>query len=277
MSWIAVGAAVVVGGATYAGQRAGAKAPGKADSIDVGSASNDAIRANYANSPEIEALLARANEFTQKQNLSLLNRAIPGYTDISKNLSNRALEASANPYALPKDFADNLNRIAAERGINTGVRGQAGDFSLLRDFGVNSLQYGQQQLGQAQSILGTLASLGKVNPLSPLSMYVTPQNALEVASQNRSADQAYLNAQQAAANQKAAAGWNALAAGVGTFAGAYGGGAGGAAKAGGGYTGTTPYSGFSDPPSAVKGGFGGTGAASPYGYGSGGGGVSLYA
>lgn len=230
MSWIAVGAAVVVGGSTYMSQKAGSKAPGQAAPIDIGGASAEAIRANAVNSPEIEALLRRSNEFTQNQNLSLLNQAIPGYSEIAKNLSGRALEASADPYALPKDFTDNLTRLAAERGINTGVRGQAGDFSLLRDFGVNSLQYGQQQLGMSQSILGTLASLGKVNPLSPLSMYVTPANALSAASENRSAEQASLNAQQAAANRSAAAPWNALAAGAGVFAGAYGGaGAGGSA------------------------------------------------
>ncbi len=275
MSWVAIGAGVVVAGSTYMGQKAGSKAPGQAPNVDIGGTSAEAIRANAQNSPEIEALLRRANDFTQNQNLSLLNRAIPGYEQISKNLSGRALEASADPYALPKDFTDNLNRQAAERGINTGVRGQAGDFSLLRDFGVNSLQYGQQQLGNAQSILTTLAGLGKVNPLSPLSMYVTPQNALSVAENNRSANQAQMNAQQAAANQRAAAPWNALAAGAGTFAGAYGGGFGGAKQPG--YTGEVPYSGFSEPPSAVGAGYGGGGASTPFSFGSGGGGVSMYA
>lgn len=272
MSWIAVGAAVVVGGSTYMAQKKGAKAPGQAAPVDVGEASADAIRANNQNTPEIEALLRRANQFTQDQNLSLLNRAIPGYDEIAKNLSNQARQASENPYQLPKEFSDNLSRIAAERGINTGVRGQAGDFSLLRDFGVNSLQYGQQQLASSQSILSTLAGLAKVNPLSPLSMYVTPQNALSAASENRSADQAYLNAQQAAANQRAAAPWNALAAGAGVFAGAYGGGA-RAPQTGGGYAGQTPYSGFGNPPPAVSGGYGGTGASMPFssGYGGGGG------
>lgn len=233
MSWIAVGAAVVVGGSTYMAKSKGAKAPGQAAPIDVGATSAEAIRANSANSPEIEALLRRANAFTQDQNLSLLNRAIPGYDQIAQNLSRQAQQASANPYALPQEFEDNLARIAAERGINTGVRGQAGDFSLLRDFGVNSLQYGQQQLASSQSILGTLAGLAKVNPLSPLSMYITPQNALQVASENRSAEQAYLNAKQAAANQKAAAPWAALASAGGTFAGMYGGG--GMGGGGGGY------------------------------------------
>lgn len=196
---------------------------------------SDAIASNNRNTPEIEALLRRANSFTQSENISLLNQSIPGYSQIAQNLSNQALQASANPYGLPKEFSDNLARQAAERGINTGVRGQANDFSLLRDFGVNSLQYGQQQLQSSQNILQTLAGLSKVNPLSPLSMYIQPGQALQGAYQQQSADQSYLNASQAAKNKQAAAGWQGLAAGAGVFGGMYGGGAGAGAGAGGGY------------------------------------------
>ncbi len=213
----------MVGGATYAAGKS-QKAPGQAAAVNPGQTTAEAIASNNANTPEIEALLRRANSFTQQQNLSLLNQAIPGYGQIAQNLSNQALQASENPYGLPKEFSDNLARQAAERGINTGVRGQAGDFSLLRDFGINSLQYGQQQLQSSQNILQTLAGLGKVNPLSPLSMYIQPGQALQGAYQQQSADQSYLNASQAAANKQAAAGWNGLAAGAGVFGGMYGGG-----------------------------------------------------
>lgn len=257
MSWFAVGAAVVVGGSTYM-SKTSQKAPGQAAAVDPTAVQAETIRGNVANSPEIEALLRRANSFTQGQNLSLLNQAIPGYDQIASNLSNQALQASANPYELPKEFSDNLARQAAERGINTGVRGQANDFSLLRDFGVNSLQYGQQQIQSSQNILQTLAGLAKVNPLSPLSMYIQPGQALQGAYQQQSADQAAMNAQQAAANAKAAAPWDALAAGVGTFAGMYG--------AGGGSGTTTIY------PQG-----GGSPTVAPYSYGSGGGGVGIYA
>ncbi len=118
--WIAGAAAVVVGGATYMANKS-QKAPGQAAAVDPGQVSADAIRSNAQNSPEIEALLRRANSFTQQQNLSLLNQAIPGYGQIAQNLSNQALQASENPYGLPKEFSDNLARQAAERGINTGV------------------------------------------------------------------------------------------------------------------------------------------------------------
>lgn len=263
MSWIALGSAVVVGVGTYAAG-ASQKAPGKAAAIDPTQVQADTIRGNVQNTPEIEALLRRANSFTQGQNLSLLNQAIPGYSQIAQNLSNQAQQASANPYALPKEFSDTLARQAAERGISTGVRGQAQDFSLLRDFGVNSLQYGQQQLASSQNILTTLAGLAKVNPLSPLSMYIQPGQALQVASENRSAEQAYLNAQQAAANKRAAAPWEGLSAAAGVFGGMYGGGFGGSNPPT--PTPGQPAPGYVQPAS--------TGA--PAGYGSGGG-FGMYA
>jgi hypothetical protein len=156
-------------------------------------------------------LLRSSNSFQQQQKTSLLNSAVPGYSQIAGNLSSFAQNASANPYALPADFSSNLTRLAAERGINTGVRGQAGDYSLLRDFGVNELNYGQQQLNNAQSITSTLAGLGSVNPLSPLSFYTTPGQALQASSANQNLAQSGINAQNAANNTANANTWNSIA------------------------------------------------------------------
>lgn len=221
-SWAAVGAAAVTAVGSYASSRQAKKGAGQtAAPLDIGQITNDTTQANIANQPEIEALLRKSNSFNQGQNLNLLEQAIPGYSKIAGNLSNYAQNASANPYALPKDFTDNLTRLAAERGISTGVRGQANDFSLLRDFGVNSLQYGQQQIQNTQSILGTIAGLAKVNPLSPLSFYSTPQMAYGAAAQNQNLAQSGINARNAANNYATANTWSSLSSLAGTAAGAY--------------------------------------------------------
>src|SRR4029079_7548334 len=124
----------------------------------------------------IEELLAKANAFQQNQALTLTNQAMPGYDQLTKTLSNHAQDLADHPYDVPKEVQDNLERIAAERGISAGTRGQFNDFSLLRDFGVNELQYGQSSLSQASQITNLLSSIApKVNPMSPLSFYVTPQ------------------------------------------------------------------------------------------------------
>lgn len=224
MSWgfVAGAAITAVGGVVSANQAK--KGAGKtAPPIDIGDVSKTAIQANIENMPDIEALLKQSNKFQQRQNLSLLEQAVPGYSGISSNLAGIAAESSANPYALPKDFTDNLTRLAAERGINTGVRGQANDYSLLRDFGVNSLQFGQQRIGQAQSIVSMLAGLGKVNPLSPLSFMTSPDAALAAASGNQALQQSSINAQQSAKNYANASMVNSFSQFAGQAMGAYSG------------------------------------------------------
>lgn len=200
------------------------KAPAAAPPINLGEEQKKAIANNISNAGDIESLIARANTFNQDQNISLMEKAMPGYGELSKKFTRQADELLTDPYSLPKDVEQNIARLAAERGISAGTRGQFNDFSLLRDFGINSLQYGQGRIGQAQSITGMLASLApKVNPLSPMSFYVTPQMSADVAAGNRSNQQAANNAAAAAGNFNRANTWGAIAQGIGTVAGAWAG------------------------------------------------------
>ena len=194
-----------------------AKAPQQAPPVDLGAEQKKAIANNTSNEGDIEALLSRANTFNQDQNIALMEKAMPGYGALSKSLTSTAQSELAHPYDLPKDVQDNIARLAAERGISAGTRGsQFSDFSLLRDFGINSLQFGQQRIQSAQGITGLLASIApKVNPLSPMSMYVTPGMAAQTAETNRSANQASLNAQAAAGNYNQANDWNSLVSAAG--------------------------------------------------------------
>lgn len=222
MSWgmVAVGAGTAIAGAFSADAAKKAGKGGQAAPLDIGAVSRDALRANNANAPEAEALSRRTNSFNQAESLRMLELAIPGYGELSKKLTGIAGESLSNPYDLPADFRANLERQAAERGINTGVRGQAGDFSLLRDFGINSLDFGQKQIGQAQSIMTMLAGLGKVNPLSPLSFYATGDMAMGAASGNQALQQSALNAQSAGAAQ-AQSSWAQTIGALGGVAGGY--------------------------------------------------------
>lgn len=149
---------------------------------------------------------------------------MPGYTKLSESLTNRATQLADHPYDVPKEVQDNLSRIAAERGISAGTRGQFNDFSLLRDLGVNQLQYGQSAINQAQSLSGTLAAIApKVNPMSPLSFYVTPGQQAEVTGGNNSNAQAtaqgQANANQASKNAQNADLWGSLTQIAGLYAG----------------------------------------------------------
>lgn len=208
MSWVAIGAAAVtvVGGAINANQaKKGAAKVATYQPVDYTSVQSDAIAGNLSNSSGIEALLSRGNAFNADQALSIQNQTMPGYSALAKSLTSRAQGLADNPYDVPKEVEDNLARLAAERGISAGTRGQFNDFSLLRDFGVNQLQYGRENLNQAQSITGLLATIApKVNPMSPMSFYVTPAQREATVTNNNAQSQAIaqgaINAQNAATN-----------------------------------------------------------------------------
>lgn len=205
-SWGAIaGAAIsVVGGAiasNKAKKKAGAEAP--YTPVDLQAEQSAALTGNLQSQGAIEALLKRSDEFAGEQALSLEDKTMPGFSNLRSKLSETSSSLLDNPYDLPKDVQDNLSRIAAERGISAGTRGQFNEFSLLRDFGINSIQYGQQRIGQAQGIAGLLSSISpKVNPMSPLGFYVTPQQNAGNTTNNNQTQQAV---RQSANNANAAA------------------------------------------------------------------------
>lgn len=230
MSWVAIGsAAVTVVGGMVSSNQAKKRAAGSAvpyENVDLQQQQKDALAGNAAAQSSIEDLLGRANTFQQGQASTLAEQAMPGYGALSQSLTARAQNMADHPFDVPQEVTKNIERLAAERGISTGVRGQANDFSLLRDFGVNSLQYGQANLQGAQSITGLLASIApKVNPMSPLAFYVTPQQNAATTTENNTNNQAIaqgrVNAQNAAANQGSTDLWANLSTLAGAGLGAY--------------------------------------------------------
>lgn len=228
-TWAYIGSAAVtvVGGAISSNQakkRAGNVTP--YENVNLQQEQKDAITGNLGAQGSIEDLLTRANTFQQGQASTLAEQAMPGYGALSQSLTARAQNMADHPFDVPQEVTKNIERLAAERGISTGVRGQANDFSLLRDFGVNSLQYGQANLQGAQSITGLLASIApKVNPMSPLAFYVTPQQNAATTTENNTNNQAIaqgrVNAQNAAANQGSTDLWANLSTLAGAGLGAY--------------------------------------------------------
>lgn len=221
MSWVSVSIGVgSIGGALIGKQ----KAPKAATftPVDAQEEQRKAVDGNLANQDSIEQLLARGNSFTQDQAIGLMEKAMPGYSKIAAKFMDTADGMLTNPYQLPDSVAENLTRLAAERGISTGVRGEAADYNLLRDFGVNELEYGSSRINSAQGILQTLGSLApRVNPMSPMSLYVTPNTAIQTQSQNNngefSAQQAQNNADAAAKNANASM-WGGLVSTAGGIA-----------------------------------------------------------
>jgi hypothetical protein len=225
MSWGAIaGAAVSVVGGMVA-KNNGPKAPGAAqyNPVDPQAEARKAIQGDLANQDDIEQLLTRANRYTQGQANDLMEQAVPGYGKLSQTLMGRAQEQADNPYGVPKDVEANLTRIAAERGVSRGTRGQTNQFSLLRDLGVNELQYGQTNMRDSLNALTTLTGIApRVSAASPLSFYITPSQQMAATTTNNQTqqqiNQGSLNAGAAAANYANDSMWSGILKGAGLLA-----------------------------------------------------------
>ena len=162
--------------------------------VDVGAEAAKALKANQDNLAGNEALSAQTNTFNQGQANSMMEQALPGWSKLQSSLMSTTQGLLTDPYNLPSDVQQNLERQAAEKGVSSGARGQFNQFSLLRDLGVNELQYGQSRISQAQGLSSLLAGTApRVNPMSPMSMFVSPQEAIQ--------QQQYTNTQQQAIQQ----------------------------------------------------------------------------
>ena len=217
-------AAVIAAGATAysssqqskaAKKAAAASAANRVQPVDLQEEQTKAIEGNLANQAKIESLVSSTNTFNQSQATSMMEQAIPGFSALQSKLMATTNDLLTNPYDLPKDVQTNLERLAAERGVSAGTRGTFNEFSLLRDLGVNSLQYGQSRINQAGGLAGIISSIApKANVMSPLSFYNTPQqyaaNQQLTNANNQAVAQGAINANLAATNYQNAGIANAI-------------------------------------------------------------------
>lgn len=198
--------------ANFTGQLIGAnqiKAPKTAQytPVDLQAEQAKAVSGNLANLESIEKLTSKTNTYNQSEATRLMEQAIPGWSQLQSAATAQAQKLLTNPYELDSDTQEYLAKQAAERGISAGTRGQFSDFSYLKDFGITSMQAAQSRISQAQSLMGTLASTSpRVNPMSPISMYITPQAQAEETRftnvRQQETQQAQYNAEAARNNWK---------------------------------------------------------------------------
>jgi len=201
--------------ASAAKKAAKASAANKVAPVDLQEEQTKALDGNLANQKKINTLVSSTNSFNQSQATSMMESAIPGFSALQSKLMTTTNDLLTNPYDLPKDVQTNLERLAAERGVSAGTRGTFNEFSLLRDLGVNSLQYGQSRINQAGGLAGIISSIApKANVMSPLSFYNTPQqyaaNQQLTNANNQATTQGAINANLAATNYQNAGIANAV-------------------------------------------------------------------
>ena len=158
--------------------------------IDWQEEQRKALEGNLATLPKSEKLSATTNTFNQSESNRLMEQALPGWSKLQASMTSTAQNLMTNPYELDQDTQSYLQKKAAEMGVSSGARGGFEKFNLLKDFGVTSMQYGTQRINQAQSLFSTLASTApRVNPMSPISMFVTPQQIASATQQENISNQ----------------------------------------------------------------------------------------
>jgi hypothetical protein len=202
--WAAIGAAA----ANHVGTQMTARnqrAPAYAGDVSLQGVQTDNLNANYANLPEFEMLTSGINRQNQADKLKSLEMAMPGYSEWSKGMSE-----TAGGYAqgeLTQGQTGSIVRKNAESAWGGGLRGQAGDYSLLNKYGRAQMS----NVSRSQQMMAALNNLSSVDITGVQDMYTTMDDALGTALANRSAKQAWLNADQAAKNIRKNAPWSALA------------------------------------------------------------------
>ena len=182
---VAGAAAVGVGGKLLASSMQKTAKPVYQEKLDWQAEQKKAIEGNLATLPQAQQLSAATNTFNQSEANRLMEAAIPGWIQLQAQQMKTAQGLLTNPYEMSSEQEDYIARKAAERGISAGTRGQFSDFSYLRDFGQSSTQVGLQKIAAASNITQLLASTApRVNPMSPLSMFVTPTQIAQAQQQH---------------------------------------------------------------------------------------------
>lgn len=165
--------------------------------------------------------VSAVNSADQSEVLALMEQALPGFSSLRDRFMADVVTGldEADSGRLPAGVEANLKRLAAERGVTRGTKGQFNDFDVLRDFGINSMEYAQMRRASALQTLSQITGLTpRINPVGIQSFLVTPQQAASVQQQDNanrfSAQQANNNAQAAAKNANASM-WGGLIANAG--------------------------------------------------------------
>lgn len=191
--------------------------------VDPAKALNDTLSTNSNNVGKATKLSREVNSASQAEATRLLEQAIPGIGSMLSKMTQQANSDLDSQYNLPPEISANLERLAAEKGIARGTSGNFNSFSLLRDFGLNMMDYSTARRMQAMSTLNQVYNMApRINPMSPASFLLSPQAVLGAQQFNEAGRyNAAVGAAQASAD---ASNYNrgVVMDGIGTALGAFG-------------------------------------------------------
>lgn len=175
-----------------------------APQVNIADAQAEAINANKQNFGSAMALSRQANDAALTEANRALEVAIPGFSALRQTLLSQ-VDSDLKNQGLDPEVQAQMQRFAAEKGITRGTRGGFNQFSLVKDFGFNLTDWNNAKRARALNTLSTVFNMApRINPTSPMAMFVDTNTALNVKSANANAaynvQQAGLNAQADASN-----------------------------------------------------------------------------
>lgn len=172
----------VVGGAAALlgpGQKAAPQAEFKP--VDVQAEQQKALAGNLANFGQASTLSGKANSFNQSESIRLLEKALPGIGAIQQRLLGQVNADLNGGNNLPPELQQQIARQAAEKGVTRGTSGNFQQFSALKDFGFNLIDWQNASRARAMNTLSTVYGMApRVNIMSPMSSMVDPNTAIKL-------------------------------------------------------------------------------------------------
>lgn len=198
-------AAGSIAGAIFGKQKAAPVVQPK--EINIGQAVGDSLNANLQNFGSAKRLSKMQNDFASSEGIRMLDKAIPGFSGLQSKLMSSIKSDLNSQDSLPTEVSDNIARLAAEKGISRGTSGNFNQFSLVRDFGFNLVDWKNAQRARALNTLSSVYGMApRVNPMTPMATFVDPNSALQAQGANNANAQAA--AQGGANSQTAASNYN---------------------------------------------------------------------
>jgi len=148
----------------------------EADRLDVEDSAVRAIKGGRQLVQRASDVAEEASMEHQKISTGVLNRALPGFTQMQQQIRNLVEQNATDPFEVPPEMLEFLNQQAGELGVSGGFGGQSqfGKFNQLRNLGLTSLNLGNQRMQIAGDLFRNLvANSGAVNPVSPMAFLPT--------------------------------------------------------------------------------------------------------
>jgi hypothetical protein len=140
------------------------------------------IAANQAALPGAESLTSAANQFSEGQIASMLNFAVPGYSNMagtaSKNIQSMELGQ------IPGDVQSAIQESAAATSLGGGYGGSGMARDLVaRDLGLTSLNLMDKGMQTAQSWIGQMASIEEPQMTNVAQSFITPMQEYQTTNE----------------------------------------------------------------------------------------------